>query len=699
MTRDGEARRRRAGRGREGDRPQPAVRRQTRIDARVERTLTTDAAGPLLDVRPTAARGCWSSTSTTRAYRAEEAAEVQLLQRAARRGDARRGARLRNGSVMTLHADVDGAGRGARGKGALVQAIVGGRWTTVEELTLNDAGGATWRYRFRGTTRSAVYRFRVRVPTRGRRLAVADDRLARYSGFACGADGPGPRAQPPARRADPRARVLEAAAQTTIRGVRSRLAAALRRAGRQFDDLDLDAFYNQAWHGLYLRLAAGRGDREPRRLPRPRRLLPRDRRDPALRSRRACDPAARRGARRRAGHRRACSTTTRKLTHFMEGMRERLTERERKAATLCYIQGYTRPQTAEVLGVSPKRMEKLMDGVSQKIGVLVEDIRGGGWCESRSSLMKAYAFGVLDPDGERWELAVAHLRECPGCRRYVRGLRGIGGGRAADRDPARGDGARSAAASARRRRRRVGGRRRLRGRRRVRRGRGRLVGRSRRRGLDSRGGGGLRRHRRDGDRRHRGGRRRGRGRRRRSRSRAGRRQDGRPPPPPPPVVSDRRQHAGSRTGDDEAEGGARRRPRSKKAQEEGPRRRPQQGEAGRPTTTAHDAAAARRPRRVPATQTHAAAPPSRPRRGGPRRRPATPARSSASRSRKFAGGESVPRHDKGVASETESWSPSATSNTPDVVEAAAGRAVGRPPLHAARRLARGDDRELPLADG
>ena len=68
---------------------------------------------------------------------------------------------------MTLHADVDGAGRGARGKGALVQAIVDGRWTTVEELTLNDSGGATWRYRFRGTTRSAVYRFRVRVPTAG----------------------------------------------------------------------------------------------------------------------------------------------------------------------------------------------------------------------------------------------------------------------------------------------------------------------------------------------------------------------------------------------------------------------------------------------------------------------------------------------------------------------------------------------------
>ena len=58
-----------------------------------------------------------------KAYRAEEAAEVQLLQRL-RVEATRNGRALRNGSVMTLHADVDGAGHGARGKGALVQAIV-----------------------------------------------------------------------------------------------------------------------------------------------------------------------------------------------------------------------------------------------------------------------------------------------------------------------------------------------------------------------------------------------------------------------------------------------------------------------------------------------------------------------------------------------------------------------------------------------
>lgn len=136
-----------------------------RSSARRERTLTTDAQGRF-SISADGASRLLEFDIDDKTYRAEEAVEVQLLQRL-RVEATRNGRALRNGSVMTLHADVDGAGHGARGKGALVQAIVAGRWTTVEELTLNDSGGATWRYRFKGTTRSAIYRFRVRVPTAG----------------------------------------------------------------------------------------------------------------------------------------------------------------------------------------------------------------------------------------------------------------------------------------------------------------------------------------------------------------------------------------------------------------------------------------------------------------------------------------------------------------------------------------------------
>ena len=206
----------------------------------------------------------------------------------------------------------------------------------------------------------------------------------------------------------------------TLRALRGKLAT----QGMRFDETDLEAFYNQAWHGLYLRLAEGEeiGNHGGflvqaaycRAIEELRRAHPERRADVADLTAIGTEPDID-----------AQLDDHVRLTHFMEGMRDRLTERERQAATLCYIHGCTRPQTAQALGVSPKRMEKLMDGVTRKIGALVADIRDGSWCESRDSLMKAYAFGVLDADGERWQLAADHLSECPGCRRYVRGLRGI----------------------------------------------------------------------------------------------------------------------------------------------------------------------------------------------------------------------------------------------------------------------------------
>ena len=77
----------------------------------------------------------------------------------------------------------------------------------------------------------------------------------RYSGFACGADG--------ARSSNATASAPSGSSSASTRQLRHdddpRRARASSPAlsGRQFDDLDLEAFYNQAWHGLYLRLAEG----------------------------------------------------------------------------------------------------------------------------------------------------------------------------------------------------------------------------------------------------------------------------------------------------------------------------------------------------------------------------------------------------------------------------------------------------------
>jgi len=216
-------------------------------------------------------------------------------------------------------------------------------------------------------------------------------------------------------------REYEQLRRPTVAAVRARLAGQRIR----FDDTDLDAFYNQAWHGLYEQLVRGEQVENHagflvqaayrRSIDELRRQHP-DRQaddvDPDVTSQEV-DLAQTLDDRRR-------------LTGLMEGMRDRLSERECQAAALCYLHGYSRPEAAQALGLAPKRMEKLMDGVSQKIGGLVEEIDSGSWCESRSSLMKAYAFGVLDTEGERYQLARAHLSECSACRRYVRSLRGIG---------------------------------------------------------------------------------------------------------------------------------------------------------------------------------------------------------------------------------------------------------------------------------
>jgi hypothetical protein len=121
-----------------------------------------------------------------------------------------------------------------------------------------------------------------------------------------------------------------------------------------------------------------------------------------------------------------------RLRQLFEGLRGSLDGREREAAALCYLQGLSRSQAAARMGVSEARMRKLMEGrgpgrpgVAGKVGALVETIREGAWCEQQGSLMRALAYGILDPDGERYRLALMHRSQCPACRAYVAALRGL----------------------------------------------------------------------------------------------------------------------------------------------------------------------------------------------------------------------------------------------------------------------------------
>jgi DNA-directed RNA polymerase specialized sigma24 family protein len=217
-------------------------------------------------------------------------------------------------------------------------------------------------------------------------------------------------------------------------GLRSKVLAIvrsqLRAKGVTLDTADLEACYAQAWHGLYTAVLGGEEVENPSAW-----LV-------LVTFRRAIDESRSIGRHKLGGE--ALGTTAfdpdlagelddrARLRHVLEGLRTRLSERECEAASLCYLQGLSRADAAGRMGIGESRMRKLMEGpgagrpgVAGKVGELLDTIKGGGWCEQQSSLMRAFAFGVLDPEGPRHVLAVAHCRECPACRAHVASLRGL----------------------------------------------------------------------------------------------------------------------------------------------------------------------------------------------------------------------------------------------------------------------------------
>jgi RNA polymerase sigma factor (sigma-70 family) len=222
--------------------------------------------------------------------------------------------------------------------------------------------------------------------------------------------------------------------------VRARLSA----RGVRLDAADLDSCYSQAWHGLYAAVLAGEQIASPAAwltLVTFRRAL--DEHRARAREREVAHDeienpdTVRHGA--HAAHQAhhgpdlaAQLDDRQQLRQLFEGLRTQLSPRECQAASLCYLQGLSRAEAAAHMGISDTRMRKLMEGpragrpgVAGKVGELLDTIRHGGWCEHQSSLMRGLAFGILDPDGERHQLAQLHLRECPACRAYVVSLRGL----------------------------------------------------------------------------------------------------------------------------------------------------------------------------------------------------------------------------------------------------------------------------------
>ncbi len=224
-----------------------------------------------------------------------------------------------------------------------------------------------------------------------------------------------------------------------FRALRGRVLASARRRlsarGVALDPADLEACYAQAWQGLYAAVLEGHPIEDPAAwlaLVTFRRAIDEHRAQRRLERLREQRAFAGGGADGDDGELAARLDDRLRLSQMWEGLCGRLGSREREAAVLCYLQGLSRADAAARMGISESRMRKLREGrgggalgVARKVGELAETISGGGWCEEQGSLMRALAFGILDPAGERYRLALMHHGQCPACRAYVVSLRGL----------------------------------------------------------------------------------------------------------------------------------------------------------------------------------------------------------------------------------------------------------------------------------
>ena len=194
----------------------------------------------------------------------------------------------------------------------------------------------------------------------------------------------------------------------------------------RFPEIDFEAWYNAAWHGLYRTVADDVEEvsnpcgwlvvaMERRAIDEVRRLHPDQLVELPAMSKLAegkVEPDF-------AGQ----LDDMDRIRKWRSGIRLRLSKRERQAAVLHFIQGFSRLETAELLGVPPRRADKIFDAITSKTSGLLTAIESGRWCDDERSLMVAFAAGVLDPAGERYEVALQHIRECPGCAAFVRNAR------------------------------------------------------------------------------------------------------------------------------------------------------------------------------------------------------------------------------------------------------------------------------------
>lgn len=198
--------------------------------------------------------------------------------------------------------------------------------------------------------------------------------------------------------------------------------------------------YNTAWSQLYRKIEAGEVIRDPRGwlvTTTSRRIVDATRREHEDRRDDAADPDD------------ALESTSGGVSHadaiasqdaargMLRELAERLTDREMQLVRLLILDGLTQPEAADLLGIKPKRVNKLVTETVlpalRKVGadmlIAEADIRVSAWCSSDEahSRLTAMALDLLDPDGDRYQIISSHLANCPRCRAALAAKRAAAG--------------------------------------------------------------------------------------------------------------------------------------------------------------------------------------------------------------------------------------------------------------------------------
>lgn len=191
----------------------------------------------------------------------------------------------------------------------------------------------------------------------------------------------------------------------------------LSRRHIDLDRKDVEAAYNQAWHGVCQRIARGEGVENltgllvdityKRSLDIYRQCHEAMHTDDGLEGVDGLESRATSGDLAEQADDRG------KLMGLFERLKGRLNTNERKAITLCILHGYSRAEAAKVLGIPEPTFQRIIDAAWKKVASVATGLDGRGCGDDEwARALRSFALGLIDEDHRDYHRISEHVQKC-----------------------------------------------------------------------------------------------------------------------------------------------------------------------------------------------------------------------------------------------------------------------------------------------